>query len=144
MVTAGVLGLKKAQSRVKRWDLGVGVGAQGGPRPALRPSSPSREAPTLQTPHLCLLLRLCSYLSGPRVYNSPVIPDKISFCQICQHLTLSVLYFFGPRTGQTTDCSSGQSLERTKSFSMGLAEADHRNWSTWGTDILPPFQAFYP
>ena len=98
MVTAGVLGLKKAQSRVKRWDLGVGVGAQGGPRPALRPSSPSREAPTLQTPHLCLLLRLCSYLSGARVYNSPVIPDKISFCQTCQHLTLSVLYFFGPRS----------------------------------------------
>ena len=47
-------------------------------------------------------------------------------------------------SGQTTDCSSGQSLERTKSFSVGLAEADHRNWSTWGTDILPPFQAFYP
>lgn len=47
-------------------------------------------------------------------------------------------------SGQTTYCSSGQSLETTKSFSVGLAEADHRNWSTWGTNILPPFQAFYP
>lgn len=47
-------------------------------------------------------------------------------------------------SGQATDCSSGQSLERAESFSMGLAEADHRHWSTWGAYILPPFQAFNP
>lgn len=47
-------------------------------------------------------------------------------------------------SGQTTDCSGGQSLEGTQPFSMGLAEADHRHGSTWGTHVLPPLQAFYP
>lgn len=46
--------------------------------------------------------------------------------------------------GQTTDGSGGQSLQRTESFSMGLAEADHRYRSAWRTYILPPLQAFYP
>lgn len=47
-------------------------------------------------------------------------------------------------SGQTADCSGGESLQRAKSFSMRLAEADHRYRCTWRTDILPPLQAFYP
>lgn len=47
-------------------------------------------------------------------------------------------------SGQTTDGSGGQSLEGTKSFSVGLAEAEHRHWSTWGAYVLSPLQAFYP
>jgi hypothetical protein len=45
---------------------------------------------------------------------------------------------------QTADCSGRQCLERTKSLSMGLAEAHYRHWGTRGAYVLSPFQAFYP
>ena len=97
MVKAREPGLKTAQGRAKwvgTWESGLGY---RGPRPAWRPSSPSREAHTLQMPLLCLLLRVSHlYLSVPSMWNSPVILDRISFCQIRQHLTLLILYFFGP------------------------------------------------
>lgn len=47
-------------------------------------------------------------------------------------------------SGQATDCSGGQSLEGGQSFSMGLAEADHRYGGTGGAHVLSPLQAFYP
>ena len=94
----------------------MGWGSRGTPAQPGDPLLHPGKLPRCRHPTSAFCSVSCTYLSVPSVGNSPVILDGIAFCQIRQHLTLSVLYFFGPRSMWNLNSLCVQLLSQVRLF----------------------------